>query len=131
LNADALIAQLQLQPHPEGGYFRETFRDRNDGRAHSTAIYFLLKAGEVSRWHRVDAAEAWHFYRGAPLELRIGNSVQILGPEIEKGQQPQLIVPPKEWQAARSLGEYTLVGCTVAPGFEFSKFEMAPDGFAP
>jgi predicted cupin superfamily sugar epimerase len=131
LNADALIAQLQLQPHPEGGYFRETFRDANDGRAHSTAIYFLLKAGEMSRWHRVDAAEAWHFYRGAPLELRIGKRVQILGPEIEKGQQPQLIVPPGEWQAARSLGDYTLVGCTVAPGFEFSKFEMAPMGFEP
>jgi predicted cupin superfamily sugar epimerase len=131
LNADALIAQLQLQPHPEGGYFRETFRDGKNGRAHSTAIYFLLKAGQMSRWHRVDAAEAWHFYRGAPLELRIGKSVQILGPEIEKGQQPQLIVPPKEWQAARSLGDYTLVGCTVAPGFEFSKFEMAPMGFEP
>jgi predicted cupin superfamily sugar epimerase len=136
LNADALIAQLKLQPHPEGGYFRETFRDGNDGRGHSTAIYFLLKAGEVSRWHRVDAAEAWHFYRGAPLELRIGKSVQILGPEIEKGQQPQLIVPPGAWQAARSLGDkalgdYTLAGCTVAPGFEFSKFEMAPDDFEP
>jgi uncharacterized protein len=132
LNADALIAQLTLQPHPEGGYFRETFRDASgDGRAASTAIYFLLKAGEASRWHRVDAAEAWHFYRGAPLELRIGKQTLILGPEIEKGQQPQLIVPPGEWQAARSLGEYTLVGCTVAPGFEFSKFEMAPAGFEP
>jgi len=131
LNADALIAQLKLQPHPEGGYFRETFRDANKGRAHSTAIYFLLKAGQISRWHRVDAAEAWHFYRGAPLELRIGTSVQILGPQIEQGQQPQLIVPPNEWQAARSLGDYTLVGCTVAPGFEFSKFEMAPTGFEP
>ena len=131
MNADTLIAQLKLQPHPEGGYFRETFRDANDGRAHSTAIYFLLKAGQISRWHKVDAAEAWHFYRGAPLELRIGKSVQILGPEIEKGQAPQLIVPPHQWQAARSLGDYTLVGCTVAPGFEFSKFEMAPTGFEP
>ena len=132
MNADALIAQLKLQPHPEGGYFRETFRDEsNSGRAHSTAIYFLLKAGEVSRWHRVDAAEAWHFYRGAPLELRIGKVTQILGPEIETGQQPQAIVLPGEWQSARSLGDYTLVGCTVAPGFEFEKFEMAPDGFEP
>ena len=131
MNADALIAQLKLQPHPEGGYFRETFRDANKGRAHSTAIYFLLKAGQISRWHRVDAAEAWHFYRGAPLELRIGKSVQILGPLILQGQQPQLIVPPNEWPAARSLGDYTLVGCTVAPGFEFSKFEMAPTGFEP
>ncbi len=101
------------------------------GRAHSTAIYFLLKAGERSRWHRVDAAEVWHFYRGAPLELRIGKAIHILGPEIEKGQQPQLIVPPGEWQAARSLGDYTLVGCTVAPGFEFEKFELAPEEFEP
>ena len=131
MNADALIAQLQLQPHPEGGYFRETFRDAGAGRAHSTAIYFLLKAGQVSRWHRVDTAEVWHFYRGAPLELRIGKRLEILGPEIEKGQQPQLIVPRDEWQAARSLGDYTLVGCTVAPGFEFSKFEMAAPGFEP
>jgi len=131
LNADALIAQLKLQPHPEGGYFRETFRDAGEGRAHSTAIYFLLKAGQVSRWHRVDTAEVWHFYRGAPLELRIGKRLEILGPEIEKGQQPQLIVPRDEWQAARSLGDYTLVGCTVAPGFEFSKFEMAAPGFEP
>ncbi len=131
MNADALIAQLKLQPHPEGGYFRETFRDAGEGRAHSTAIFFLLKAGQISRWHRVDAAEVWHFYRGAPLELRIGKRLEILGPEIEKGQQPQLIVPPKEWQAARSLGDYTLVGCTVAPGFEFSKFEMAAPGFEP
>lgn len=131
MNADALIAQLKLQPHPEGGYFRETFRDAGEGRAHSTAIYFLLKAGQVSRWHRVDTAEVWHFYRGAPLELRIGKRLEILGPEIEKGQQPQLIVPRDEWQAARSLGDYTLVGCTVAPGFEFSKFEMAAPGFEP
>ena len=131
MNADALIAQLKLQPHPEGGYFRETFRDAGEGRAHSTAIYFLLKAGQVSRWHRVDAAEVWHFYRGAPLELRIGKQVKILGSDIENGQQPQLIVPPNEWQAARSLGDYTLVGCTVAPGFEFSKFEMAAPGFEP
>jgi len=133
LNAEALIAQLKLQPHPEGGHFRESFRDDGvkGGRAHSTAIYFLLKAGERSRWHRVDAAEVWHFYRGAPLELRIGKASHILGPEIEKGQQPQLIVPPGEWQAARSLGDYTLVGCTVAPGFEFEKFELAPIGFEP
>jgi uncharacterized protein len=131
--ADALIARLDLKPHPEGGHFRENFRDASGpaGRAYSTAIYFLLKAGELSRWHRIDAAEAWHFYRGAPLELRIGAQVQILGPAIEKGQQPQVIVPAGAWQAARSLGDYTLVGCTVAPGFEFSKFEMAPENFQP
>jgi uncharacterized protein len=129
--ADRLIQLLDLKPHPEGGYFRETFRDGGNGRAHSTAIYFLLKAGEASRWHRVDAAEVWHFYRGAPLELKIERDTYILGPDIDEAQVPQLVVPPGAWQAARSLGAYTLVGCTVAPGFEFSKFEMAPDGFTP
>jgi predicted cupin superfamily sugar epimerase len=130
--ADALISRLGLAPHPEGGHFRETFRDQANGRrAHSTAIFFLLKAGEVSRWHRVDAAELWHFYRGAPLELKIGKAVVILGPNIARDQLPQHVVPAGEWQAARSLGDYTLVGCTVAPGFEFSGFEMAPEGFEP
>lgn len=129
--ADRLIAQLKLEPHPEGGNFRETFRDGNVGRSHSTAIYFLLKAGEASRWHRVDAAEIWHFYRGAPLELCIGKHVHLLGPEIDEAQAPQIVVPPGAWQSARSLGDYTLVGCTVAPGFEFEHFEMAPDGFTP
>jgi hypothetical protein len=138
--ADRLIELLDLKPHPEGGHFRETFRDcgplpagrdQNEGRAHSTAIYFLLKAGEVSHWHRVDAAEIWHFYRGAPLELCIGKQAYILGPEIDEAQAPQIVVPAGAWQAARSLGDYTLVGCTVAPGFAFGHFEMAPDGFAP
>jgi predicted cupin superfamily sugar epimerase len=136
--ADRLIQLLDLKPHPEGGYFRETFRDDSgsanvDGkaRAYSTAIYFLLKAGEVSRWHRVDAAEIWHFYRGAPLELKIGRDRYALGPNIDEAQVPQLVVPAGAWQSAKSLGDYTLVGCTVAPGFEFSKFEMAPDGFEP
>ena len=129
--ADRLIHLLDLKPHPEGGYFKETFRDAGEGRAHSTAIYFLLKAGQASRWHRVDAAEVWHFYRGAPLELKIERDTYILGPDIDEAQVPQLVVPLGAWQAARSLGAYTLVGCTVAPGFEFSKFEMAPDGFTP
>ena len=131
--ADRIIALLNLKPHPEGGYFRETFRDgaAADGRAHSTAIYFLLKAGEISRWHRIDAAEIWHFYRGAPLELRIGKDIYVLGPNVDEAQAPQVVVPPHAWQSAKSLGDYTLVGCTVAPGFEFAHFEMAPDGFAP
>jgi len=129
--ADRLIALLDLKPHPEGGYFRETFRDGSNGRAHSTAIYFLLKAGEVSRWHRVDAAEVWHFYRGAPLELRIGKSVYVLGPDVDEAQAPQVVVPPGAWQSAKSLGDYTLVGCTVSPGFEFEHFEMAAEGFEP
>lgn len=138
--ADKLIELLALNPHPEGGYFRETFRDcgqapagrdGNRGRAYSTAIYFLLKAGEVSRWHRVDAAEIWHFYRGAPLELRIGTQVFILGADIDEAQVPQIVVPAGAWQAARSLGDYTLVGCTVAPGFDLEHFELASDGFEP
>jgi predicted cupin superfamily sugar epimerase len=129
--ADTLIARLGLMPHPEGGHFRETFRDANPGRAHSTAIYFLLKRGEASRWHRIDAAEVWHFYRGAPLELKIGKTIHILGPDVVKGEQPQLVMPAGIWQAARSLGDYTLAGCTVAPGFEFSKFELAPEKFTP
>jgi predicted cupin superfamily sugar epimerase len=129
--ADRLIALLDLAPHPEGGHFRETFRDDGGGRSYSTAIYFLLRRGEASRWHRVDAAEVWHFYRGAPLELRIGKESYVLGPDIDEAQVPQLVVPPNVWQAAKSLGDYTLVGCTVAPGFDFAHFELAPDGFEP
>jgi predicted cupin superfamily sugar epimerase len=137
--ADDLIARLGLRPHPEGGHYREVFRDNRPGgrgRAHSTAIYFLLRKGEVSHWHRIDAAELWHFYRGSPLELSIaparGPAVKhVLGPAIAKNERPVLVVPPKGWQSARSLGAYTLVGCTVAPGFDFSTFELAPKGFEP
>jgi uncharacterized protein len=130
--ADRLIASLGLAPHSEGGHFRETFRDWvPNGRAHSTAIYFLLKAGEVSRWHRVDAAEVWHYYRGAPLMLKIGSAAVTLGPSIEKGQVPQAVVPPGAWQMAQSLGDFTLVGCTVAPGFDIARFELAPEGAEP
>ena len=131
--ADRLIALLDLKPHPEGGHYRQTFCDAGGpgGRAHSTAIYFLLKAGEVSRWHRVDAAEVWHFYRGAPLELHVGKATYVLGANVDEAQAPQVVVPPHVWQSARSLGDYTLVGCTVAPGFEFEHFELAPDGFEP
>ncbi len=132
-DADRLIAELRLQPHPEGGHFRETFRDvaGSGGRAHSTAIYFLLKAGEASRWHRVDAAEVWHFYAGAPLELGFRDddgavTAHILGNDIAAGERPQIVVPAQCWQMAKSLGDFTLVGCTVAPGFEFSGFEMDP-----
>jgi hypothetical protein len=133
--ADRLIAALDLKPHPEGGHYRETFRDttRTNGRANSTAIYFLLKAGEVSRWHRVDAVEIWHWHKGAPLELSISANGKTrtltLGSDIAAGEQPQGIVPKGAWQMAKSLGAYTLVGCTVATGFEFSGFEMAPKGF--
>ena len=128
--ADRIIRLLKLKPHPEGGWFRETFRDAGAGRAHSTAIYFLLKKGEASRWHRVDAAEVWHWYGGAPLELLIARDRkkpgrEVLGSDLQKGERPQVVVPAKHWQAARSLGAYTFVGCTVAPGFRFDKFELA------
>lgn len=135
MTADALIALLKLQPHPEGGAFIETFRDPHplDGRAASTAIYFLLREGQRSRWHRVDAAEAWHFYAGAPLELALSEDGQtqvtkVLGTDFGTGQRPQAVVPRGVWQAARTLGAWTLVGCTVAPGFAFSGFELWPAG---
>lgn len=140
--ADQLIDFLQLSPHPEGGYFRETFRDERtvdvDGRAASTAIYFLLQARQISRWHRVDATEIWHWYKGAPLELGIvaphkGAAVErvVLGNDLLAGERPQAVVPDGYWQQAKSLGDYALVGCTVAPGFQFESFELAPPGFEP
>jgi len=138
LRAEEVIRLLELKPHPEGGHYRETFRDdRGDGtRAASTAIYFLLAAGEVSRWHRVDAAELWHWHAGAPLALSMappnGCSVEIrLGPDLAAGERPQGVVAAGYWQSARSLGAWTLLGCTVAPGFLFEKFELAADGFEP
>ena len=138
-DADDIIKLLKMRRHPEGGHYREMFRDNRPGgrgRAHSTAIYFLLKKGERSYWHRIDSAEVWHFYRGSPLELSIAPlrgpaEHHVLGNRLEKGERPQLIVPPNAWQAARSLGAYTLVGCTVAPGFDFSTFELAPPDFEP
>ena len=137
LSADAIIRLLNLKPHPEGGHFRETFRDPRmiDGRAASTAIYFLLAEGERSHWHRVDAAEAWHFHAGAPLLLSIADGGPArditLGSDLSAGQRPQAVVPAQAWQAARSLGDWTLVGCTVAPGFSFDGFELAPPGWSP
>ncbi len=140
LTADEIIALLGLAPHPEGGHYRETFRDPMtlpSGRAASTAIYYLLRRGERSHWHRVDAAEIWHWYAGAPLILRIApansgaRTNHRLGADIATGERPQIVVPAGYWQAAESLGDFTLVGCTVAPAFEFSGFEMAPPGFEP
>ena len=138
MQVDDIISLLGLTPHPEGGYFRETFRDPAtvNGRSCSTAIYFLLKHGQVSHWHRVDAVEVWHWYAGAPLELGIAppnepETVITLGPDLFDGQRPQAVVPLRHWQRARSLGSWTLVGCTVAPGFEFSGFEMADADFTP
>jgi predicted cupin superfamily sugar epimerase len=137
-SAAEIIARLQLRPHPEGGHFRETFRDPRvdaQGRARSTAIYFLLGRGERSHWHRIDAAEAWHYYAGGALTLQIaddsGERSVRLGPNLATGEVPQAIVPAQAWQSAESTGDWTLVGCTVAPGFDFAKFELAPNGWTP
>lgn len=140
MTADEIIARLGLQPHPEGGHFRETFRapdvEGSRGRGASTAIFFLLKAGERSHWHRVDADEVWHHYAGAPLELSLSDDGKAtrhlrLGTDFTIGELPQIVVPRGAWQAARSLGNWTLVGCTVAPAFDFAGFELAPPGWSP
>ncbi|UTD27222.1 cupin domain-containing protein [Bradyrhizobium sp. WD16] len=138
ISAAQIIAELGLLPHPEGGHYRETFRDRrvdHSGRAASTAIYFLLARGQRSHWHRVDAVEIWHFHAGAPLALSIaderGRRNLRLGAELAAGEAPQAVVPARAWQAAESLGDWTLVGCTVAPGFDFAGFELAPPDFVP
>jgi uncharacterized protein len=138
VTAAELIARLGLEPHPEGGWYRQTWRGTADDgqRPSGSAIYYLLTDVEVSRRHRVDAVEIWHYYRGAPIELRIGapgtaDEIHLLGPDIEHGQVPQLVVPARDWQEARSLGAFSLVGCTVSPAFEFSGFELADsDGAA-
>jgi hypothetical protein len=135
--AEEVVRLLGLLPHPEGGFYRETFRapSSDGGRGASTAIYYLLRQGEVSAWHRVDADEVWHHYAGAPLELALsagkGREAVRLGPDLAAGERPQAVVPAGVWQSARSLGEWTLVGCTVAPAFEFAGFEMAPPGWEP
>ncbi|MBR0554237.1 cupin domain-containing protein [Ciceribacter sp. L1K23] len=138
MTPEEIVTALGMQPHPEGGWYAETFRDKNGGRrGHSTAIYYLLKRGERSHWHKVkDAAEVWHFYSGAPLALYRsdeGKQVEtiVLGIDLLRGERPQAVIPAGSWQAAEPLGDYTLVGCTVAPGFDFAAFEMAPPGWAP
>jgi len=135
ITADDVIALLGLEPHPEGGFYRETFRDTRtvpEHRAASSAIYFLLPRGQRSRWHRVDAAELWHWYAGAPLELTVvgvagERTSRRLGPDLAAGERPQGVVPASHWQSAVSLGDWTLVGCTVAPAFLFSHFEVIDD----
>ena len=137
-SAADVIARLELKPHPEGGHYRETFRDVGidaTGRARSTAIYFLLARGERSHWHRIDAAEVWHYYAGHALTLQIADDAGTrsirLGPDLAGREVPQAIVPAQAWQAAESAGDWTLVGCTVAPGFEFATFELASKGWTP
>jgi uncharacterized protein len=140
LSAADVIRLLDLAPHPEGGHFRQTFRDNrtvNGGRPASTAIYFLLARSERSHWHKVDAVEVWHYHAGAPLALEIasptGGAIArlTLGPDLAAGERPQATVPAHAWQAAQTIGDWTLVGCTVAPGFEFAGFELAPPGWTP
>ena len=138
LSAADIIARLSLKPHPEGGHYRETFRDERvdgNGRSVSTAIYFLLSRGERSHWHRIDAAEIWHHYAGSALTLQIaddqGQRRVRLGPDLASGERPQAIVPVQAWQAAETTGDWTLVGCTVAPGFDFARFELAPKDWTP
>lgn len=138
MTAAEIIETLGMQRHPEGGWYVETFRDTaGAARGHSTAIYYLLEQGECSHWHRVkDAVEVWHFYAGSPLKLRLAKDGEkarevILGTDLLQGERPQVIVEADEWQSAEPLGAFTLVGCTVAPGFEFSKFEMAEPGWEP
>jgi predicted cupin superfamily sugar epimerase len=139
LTADTVIRLLDLKPHPEGGYFREIFRDARQvdgGRAASTSIYFLLARGERSHWHRIDAAEVWHWYAGAALELEISQHQSqiervMLGSDLAASERPQAVVPAYAWQAAQSVGAWTLCGCTVAPGFDFATFELAPKDWTP
>jgi predicted cupin superfamily sugar epimerase len=138
MTAAEVIAALRLAPHPEGGYYRETFRDSRtvDGRSVGSAIYYLLDVGEVSAWHRVDATEIWHWHAGAPLVITVSPNghdagARYLGPDLARGQHPQIVVPEGQWQTATSLGAWTLVGCTVSPAFRFEGFEMAPPDWRP
>lgn len=132
-HADEIIRALGMRPHPEGGHFIETWRGDPgaDGRARSTAIYFLLRRGERSHWHRIDAAEIWLWHAGDPLALSIGKERVTLGPDLAADQRPQVVVAANAWQAAECLGDWTLVSCVVAPGFEFSRFELASPGWSP
>jgi len=130
-DADTIIRALDLAPHPEGGWFREVHRDQ-----YWTAIYYLLKHGETSHWHRITQSETWHYYTGVALELLLSpdgrrSERRVLGPDIAKGERPHLVVPPRVWQMARSLGAWSLAGCTVVPPFDFASFEMAPKGWQP
>jgi predicted cupin superfamily sugar epimerase len=138
LTAGEIIALLGLEPHPEGGFYRQTFADRTDatGRPVSTLIYYLLTDNQTGAWHRVDSAEVWHWYAGAPMQLSISRegktvTTQRLGPDLAAGERLQVVIPHNAWQQARVEGDWALVGCTVAPGFQFTKFEQAEPGWAP
>tara|TARA_B110000902_G_scaffold243208_1_gene295258 strand:- start:2067 stop:2486 length:420 start_codon:yes stop_codon:yes gene_type:complete len=134
MTAQDIIERLGLEPHPEGGFYRQTWQAENEGRAVGTCIYFLLKDGGHSHWHKVNATEIWLFHAGAPLVLSLSATDEgpatdhLLSPDLSMGE-PQLIVPTGHWQAARTTGDYTLVSCTVSPGFEFSGFTLAAPSF--
>jgi predicted cupin superfamily sugar epimerase len=134
MTAQDIIERLGLEPHPEGGFYRQTWQAENEGRAVGTCIYFLLKDGGHSHWHKVDATEIWLFHAGAPLVLSLSATDEgpatdhLLSPDLSMGE-PQLIVPTGHWQAARTTGDYTLVSCNVSPGFEFSGFTLAAPSF--
>lgn len=136
-DVDKIVQALNLEPHPEGGWYRETWREQTDSgsRAHATAIYYLMAAGQRSRWHQVDAAELWLWHAGHPLTLDIaeaGAPVSVpLGPDVFAGQRPQRLIPRFAWQAAHAAEGWALVSCVVAPGFEFSGFVMADPGWTP
>ena len=135
MTADQIIEALQLQPHPEGGHYRETWVAENEGRPTGTCIYFLLQGHETNRWHKVDAAEIWLFHSGAPLVLSVSDTDSgpakdhVLGTDLAANQRPQVIIPPDHWQMARCTGDYTLVSCTVSPGFQFDTFTLASPDF--
>ncbi len=134
MTADQIIAQLDLAPHPEGGHYRETWASPGQPRAQATGIYFLLKAGERSHWHKVDADELWLYHAGAPLTLSIAETEagpacdHKLSPDLTTGA-PQLLVPAQHWQAAQTTGDWTLVSCIVSPGFQFAGFTLAAPDF--
>ncbi|WP_158967550.1 cupin domain-containing protein [Chachezhania sediminis] len=134
MTADEIIERLKLQPHPEGGHFRETWRATNEGRATGTCIYFLLKAGETSHWHKVDSTEVWLWHAGSPLVLSIAETEagpardHLLTPDLDAGA-PQIVIPENHWQSARPTGDFTLVSCAVSPGFDFAGFVLAEPGF--
>ncbi len=146
MTPEQIIKTLDMKPHPEGGWYAETWRggacggesggaDGDTGRPAGSAIYFLLEAGQHSRWHRIDAAEIWHWYAGSALSLRIHENGETravtLGPDLGAGQRPQQIVPPRAWQDARPLDGWVLVGCTVSPAFLFETFDLPPEGWSP
>ena len=141
MESGEIIEALGMQPHPEGGHYVETWRGPAgpDGRPTATAIYFLLRPGERSHWHRVDASEVWMHHDGAPLELSIHDETAhnettttvMVGRDLAAGERPQAVVPAHAWQAARPVGGWSLVSCIVAPGFDFAGFELAPPGWTP